>query len=269
MSGVVIVTKFSIAWKGALPSKAWIDYRFDLLKRTALPSLRQQTVRDLVWVIRTAPEWYTYVTSLFQQVELPCGSIKVLPHQPGLGVKLEDLADIHPDHEGFFITVPLDSDDALSRQAIERIVGASANVNGPTLFNLPSGVQLNWTTGELFYLTFRPHFQGPFRAIKNIQRETMLRGWGHHHTVRERLPMMIEVPGLNWLQVIHGKNLSNRIEYKRLVGPLRQMASRVLGPKFSSVDVSPVPDDRRQALLAEFGLSPLYKTSSVTLNGTT
>jgi hypothetical protein len=250
MSAVVIITRFSIRYKGVLPSEEWISYRFDLLKRTSLPSLSQQTVQNLAWVLSTAPEWYDYVSDLFQSVTIPNGVIKVIPQ----GAGPEGLQDIHPGVEEF-ITFRFDSDDALASRAIERVLAASAHQeDGEVLFNLPSGIQLDWKTGEMFYRTFKPHYQGPFLAVKNVSRARMLNIGGHHRKTREFF-RVVDVPGLNWVQVVHGKNVRNKIRKNVELARVLKWAVEVFrGPQALTADLRRVPRHLHQDLLAEFGI---------------
>lgn len=251
MSAVIITTRFSVRWKGVLPSEEWINHRFDLLKHISLPSLRQQTVQNIVWVLYTAPEWYGHVSDLFKSVTLPNGIIKVIPQN----IKSKDLQDIHPEAERF-MTFRLDSDDALSSKATERVLAASALEGGDkVLFNLPSGIQLNWTTGEMFYRTFRPHYQGPFLAVRNTSRDRILNTGGRHYEARRFFEKVVDVSGLNWVQVVHGGNLRNKvrknIELDRL---LKRAAEVILGPQIITADSCRVPSHLQQDLLAEFGI---------------
>jgi hypothetical protein len=250
MSAVVIVTRFSIRYKGVLPSEEWVGYRFDLLKRTSLPSLSQQTVQNLAWVLSTAPEWYDYVSDLFQSVTIPKGVIKVIPQ----GAGPESLQDIHPGVEEF-ITFRFDSDDALASRAIERVLAASAQQgDGEVLFNLPSGIQLDWKTGEMFYRTFRSHYQGPFLAVKNVSRARMLTIGGHHRKTRDFF-RVVDVPGLNWVQVVHRRNIRNKIRKNVQVAMVLKWAVEVFrGPQALTADLRRVPRHLHQDLLAEFGI---------------
>jgi hypothetical protein len=264
MSAVIIVTRFGVHWKKRLPSKEWIDYRFEILKRTALPSLKQQTIQNFVWVVKTAPEYYNYVTGLFKPVTLPNGVIKIVSQWPGNGVRLEGLQDIYPGVERF-ITFRFDSDDAFSPRAIERVLMASANITENTgdqiLFNLPSGIQLDWKTGEMFYLTFRSHRQGPYLAFTNASRERMLftgEGQGSHVIARRFANKVVHVSGLNWIQAVHGKNISSAIRYKkvRYKKPIVQLVSTaaILWPRLKIADTSCVPTHLQESILAEFGV---------------
>jgi hypothetical protein len=263
MSAVIIVTRFGIHWRDRLPSKEWIDYRFEILKRTALPSLKQQTIQNFIWVLKTAPEHHNYVTGLFKSVALPNAAIKIVSQRPGNGVRLEDLQDTYPGVERF-ITFLFDSDDALSSKAIERVLIASANIedtDDPILFNLPSGIQLDWETGEMFYLTFRPHRQGPYLAFMNASRDRMLfigEGKGGHVGARGFAKKVVHVSGVNWIQTIHGKNDSSVIRYKKLryKKPIVQLLSTaaILWPRLKIADASRVPTHIQESILAEFGV---------------
>jgi hypothetical protein len=257
---IIVVTNFSVAYKKVLPSKEWIDHRFELLKKTALSSLSQQTIQNFIWVLYTAPEWYDYTSNLFKSVTLPNGIIKVIKHSSKhVGGNPEDLQSIYPGEEKFII-FRLDSDDALSTKAIERVLEANANLeegNETILFNLPNGIQLDWNTGAMFYMTFRSDYQGPFWAVRKTSRDRLLYLGGHQNKAREYAMRTVDVPGLNWVQVVHGGNLANKISFynRRL---LKQAARIMLGPRLASVftsrNVKQVPNHLRESILAEFGI---------------
>jgi hypothetical protein len=261
MPAVIIVTRFSVYWKEVLPTKEWINSRFELLKRTALPSLQQQTRQNFVWVLKTAPEYYNYVADLFKSVSIPNSAIKIVSESPKGEARIEDVQDIHPGAERF-ITLRLDSDDALSSKAIERIAAASADeTDNEVLFNLPSGIQLDWDTGDMFYLTFRPHRQGPFLALMNTSRDSMLFAGGNkggHLTVRSAVEKVVDIGGLNWLQVVHGTNISNTMRYKKLryKPPVAKLfsAAALLWPRLKIADIHRVPAHLQESILAEFGV---------------
>ena len=101
----------------------------------------------------------------------------------------------------------------LHPDAINRVRTEDLNYTTRILYNLPYGVQIDWRTGQLFFRTFSSHHQGPFFAIRNLSRLQMLDTGGYHPTARQGLHFA-DIPGLNWMQVIHGGNIRNHIRYK-------------------------------------------------------
>ena len=164
------------------------------------------------------------------------------------------MEDIHPTASSF-ITIRLDSDDALSSKTLERILEVNARQEEKEmLLNIPSGIQLDWKTGEMLYRTFRPHYREPFLAIKNMTREKMLNTGKRHLQTRE-LYQIVDVPGLNWAQVVHGGNIRNQIRKNiNLIKIFKQAAEICFGSQLFSSDLSHVPKHLQQAVLADFGI---------------
>lgn len=205
--GVVVVTNFSIRRAGILPGIDWITSRFDLLKRTAYPSLVSQRVDGLLWLLRASGPVAAYVTSLAAQIPLPRGHVVVTTPQDQAGA----VAGFFPGAERF-LTARLDSDDAFLPTALPAALAACGVHRGPEpmLFNFRSGYQLDWRTGSMFPLTFPDVVQGPFLAVTNRGRDSMLDYGGEHRQARGGRSV-VDIEGPQWIQVVHGENLRNRI----------------------------------------------------------
>jgi hypothetical protein len=156
--GITVFTRFSLWHKGSIPTQEWIESRFALLKKITLPSLNQQSYEKFVWLIASSPQWYERTCALFDGINARQGiEIKVST----LPVPAHILSSIHVDATRF-VTVRLDSDDALQRDAIFRISVQSVVVPDGYLLNMPFGYKLDWNTRKVLCCKYHDTYQGPF-----------------------------------------------------------------------------------------------------------
>lgn len=225
---VIVKTRFSMRWRAELPSRAWIDERFELLKRVTLPSLRAQTAPEFDWVVLTDPDWYELALSRFGELSLPGGVITVVPARADVGVTEPGLLEGVRRGRSRFVTTRLDSDDALAPACLQRIAEAASRFeDGVGLINLPSGAVLDWESGELWRRRFRDHYQGPFYAVMHPTPHRMFDTGGDHRRARGSLPV-VALEGLSWLQVIHAGNIDNRIVGQSVAERLKEFVKGAL-----------------------------------------
>jgi hypothetical protein len=245
--GISVFTKFSERFKKQLPTAEWVESRFELLKRTALPSLNQQSQENFVWLISSAPEWHDKVRDLFETADVRSGIQIVISDKPVPRAVIETL---HTDSETF-ITAKLDSDDTLERETLSRLAVIGKSLPDRTLIDMPNGAQLNWNTGELMYMKFHKDFQGPFLAVKHDNRDQMFNlGGVVHRLARPRFDHLHTIPDLCWMRVIHGGNLVNR--FPKWTSRIRSFLG--LMPRDHFMTWTSVPQREREQLLAKCGV---------------
>lgn len=121
----------------------------------------------------------------------------------------------------FLITTRLDNDDAICKEYIETIQRA---FSGQTLefLEFRSGLQFNETTGELFAASYN---SGPFLSlIENRCGRPKTVYCCDHRKAAETAPLMRIELDRAWLQVVHQRNLKNRIEPNLKPEPLSLLA---------------------------------------------
>lgn len=250
----IVKTRFGIRHRGNLPDEEWIQSRFELMKRVTYPSLLKQTHQGFVWMVLTSPHWYNRVYKMFNELPLPDSQTVIIAEQK----EMQGLDAIHPGVDDT-VTIRLDCDDALFPNTIQSIVDACAGSTSDMLLDMPCGVQWNIETGNMAIIKNRPHYQGPFLAVRSTSRDRIGYTAGHHVKSRDEFDCVVTVEGIRWIQTINGSNWANQSEenivrrvYKKglrvasAIPPVRRM-----GLQFPHDDVLPVPDYMKADFLAE------------------
>jgi len=226
----IVVTRLAIRNEGAAdpPAEQWVRDRVALLRRLGWPAL-QRAGTGVAWVLVVDPERRALVTELVGDLDLPGGSVHVAE---GVGFA-PVTAELHldtPVHLGAerFVTLRLDSDDALLPGSIAAALAAADGAADGTLIDLPRGYQLDLDRGDLIEVSYRRWRQGPFLGLVHHQRSSMFDTGGEHTRARDgRDVRHVEVP--TWIQGVHGANVSNDRDQTpaavRLVRALRAVPS--------------------------------------------
>jgi hypothetical protein len=256
----IVVTRLAIRSQGAAdpPTERWVRDRVALLRRLAWPALRRAG-SGVAWVLVVDPERRELATELLGDVDLPGGSVHVAE---GVGF-VPATADLHldaPVHVGGdrFVTLRLDSDDALLPGSIDAVVAAATGAADGTLIDLPRGYQLDLDRGDLIEVSYRRWRQGPFLALVHHGRSTMLDTGGEHTQAREgREVRRVDRPA--WIQGVHGANVSNGRDAAsvatRLVRAVRAVPSGAAASAWRDGRV--VGSAEASALLAAAGIGDL------------
>ncbi len=256
-AAVIVKTRFSLRWRGALPSREWLESRFEMLKRITLPSLQAQTLPEFDWAILTDPELERDVAGLFRDVATP-GRASIVPVGSTEPTVSEEATESLRRGRDRFLVVRLDSDDALAPDALERIVAASRTLGDDEgLINLPSGVVLDWETGRAWKRRFRERYQGPFYALTHSNRDRVLFSGGDHRQAREGRRIAV-VPDVSWLQTVHPGNIDNRLP-GRTVGErvktfLKRTADALSPAEICIDDLEPLNPAESADFLERFGV---------------
>lgn len=174
------------------PSAEYVADRAQVLEGISAAALSKVTV-PFDWVWLCCPERLEQVVEVSDRV-MP----KVTVVEQG-GMAPDTLA---PDSERF-VTIRLDSDDALIPAAVDRLLEMDLEPN--TLVNWWQGYQLNWNTGEVANKEWPLRLQGPFLAVTHESRNDMLNFGGPHTFAREGRKVL-NVEGRQWVQTIHDRN---------------------------------------------------------------
>ena len=256
-TAVIVKTRFSLRWRGELPTREWLGQRLELLKKITLPSLEAQTMGQFDWAILTDPALEAEVCELFREVDTP-GRTTIVPVAATSPTVREEVSESLRRGRERFLIVRLDSDDALVPDALERIVCAAGDFGDEEgLVNLPSGVVLDWGTGRMWKREFRERYQGPFYALLHSNRQRVLFSGGDHRNAREGRRVAV-VPGLSWLQTVHAGNIDNRLYGRTVAERIKTFLKRTvdsLSPADIAIDdVKPLSRDESSTVLERFGV---------------
>jgi hypothetical protein len=208
----VLLTRFnlpSVSAESIIRAKeGWLQQRMELFETYCLPSVCSQGNREFHWIIYfdpESPEWLKcrirehrslglyqpFFRSSVSRAEL-CADIRTVVGTP----------------RAELITTNLDNDDGLAADFIDRVQSAGRKGERTALYIAQGLIK----SENRLYI-----FKDPRNAFCSV-RETWnspVTCWSNwHNLLGENMPV-IEIGGEpGWLQVIHGRNVSNRIRGK-------------------------------------------------------
>lgn len=221
----VILTRFNIRWdeQPTGPSLGtnldWLRDRFELFEQYCLPSILKQTRSSFSWIL-----FFDHETP--QEFADRARALSAL--HPGIrpvfcGVLTPDILrqsilDALPDQPQWLLTTRLDNDDGLHEDFVRDVQDAQ-RFAGAEVINCPFGIVLQGSRtykqrhgSNAFISLSEP--TSDFQTVLSIAR---------HVYAAETYPVQQVGRSPRWLQVIHGRNVSNRVRGRRL--PFRTAAT--------------------------------------------
>ena len=220
---VLTVFNVRLSHGGAMaPDRAWLEHRFRLFEEFCFPSVQAQTSADFTWFVffdTSTPDEFKRRIERFSVLRqfVPCYVSEVMGIESFSSMKASLIAPYLPFGATHVITSNLDNDDALHSHFVENVQKE---------FSGQEFEFLNFTNGFLYdqeqeRLYVRKHHSNPFVSLieKTEQARTV---WCAPHPEMARLGRVRQLATEPmWLQVIHGRNVSNSIADARRV-PLRR-----------------------------------------------
>jgi hypothetical protein len=211
----VVLTRFNLPSLGAesvvRAQKDWLVDRVALFERYCLPSVRAQAHRDFEWLIYFDPESPDWLMERIREWA-PGSFTPVMRESVSHDELLGDIAglfaarSVHFAEGDLLVTTNLDNDDGLARDFTERIRAAGSSVTRRTAVYLVNGLIRHGS--DIYRRTDRDN---AFCSVAEpwAGAQTCWVDW--HNMLRKQMPV-IELEGEPaWLQVVHDKNVSNRV----------------------------------------------------------
>lgn len=211
----VLMTRFNLATPGRELSirtqPGWLESRFDLFERYCLPSVAAQTEHNFCWIIyfdkdtppafrerieslRSVTNFHPYFTGLF----------------PASGWA-QSIAEVVAPQAPLLLTTRLDSDDALSKDFIERLhENVVAQTYALGAYNFTNGLTRR---GDRIYSLC--HTSNAFFSWLESSRNYQTACTIPHMEVAEQGHVYQLGGDPAWMQIIHDRNVSNRIRGRR------------------------------------------------------
>lgn len=209
-----IITRFNVkvdfgSTTGLDPD--WLEHRFDLFERFCYPSVRSQSNQNFKWLVyfdaETPEPFKSKILSYASwQNFIPVFLSEKFTDEVNRSIILRYL-DSQPD---FLITTRLDNDDAICRSFTGMIQSHFARQE-MQFITLPNGYV--WQDGRLYAFQY---LSNPFLSLverihtgTSDEFKTVLCG---SHTQVTKIGTLKQIRAEpSWLQVIHGKNVANRV----------------------------------------------------------
>ncbi len=206
-----VITRFNVATSyggGAPPDDDWLRHRIQLFETFTLPSVIGQTVEDFTWLVFFAPESPEFLSdAIGRWARCPRFNACVADGMDTGWVAGEAIRAEIDSRAGYIITTRLDNDDALCRTHLADVQAAFA-AQECVFLNSRSGVLLD-VERAVFKLASRS--VNPFiSCIERNQADLVTVMCADHEDVESQAPV-VELDGeCDWLQVQHGRNVSQR-----------------------------------------------------------
>jgi hypothetical protein len=202
----VILTRFNVKIEqSAPPGTAWLEDRFSLFERFCLPSVQAQTCGDFVWVIFCDPDIPArYRDRIAEYTRWSTLRPIYFRHQFEGGMVRAAVAELAKGYT-HLITSRLDNDDAICRTYVESVQQRFRGQQFEFL-NFTNGYV--WCDGRVWSAR---HGSNPFISLVERADRYSTVYCGNHMDLHEQGPVVQIAEPAGWLQVVHGRNLSNRV----------------------------------------------------------
>ena len=211
---VVLLTRFNLPTPGKerliRAQEGWLVERFALFERYTVPSVRSQSapVSWLVYLDPESPTWLLDAMARWQAEGLLHPVLREVVGPLDVASDLEALAGV--DAGGRVVTANLDNDDGLARDFVARLLAADPRLPTPVAVYVSRGLIRR---GDELY-EVRDRFNAFCAVAESAARPVTC--WAEWHNLMPQWMPVVEVGGgPGWLQVVHGRNVSNRVRGRR------------------------------------------------------
>ncbi|MEW1982225.1 glycosyltransferase [Citricoccus sp. NPDC079358] len=205
----VLLTRFNVPTPGResliRAQDGWLRDRIVLFEKYCLPSVLAQTTPDFEWIIYFDPEsprWFT------DWVDGWCTDRRFHAIYRASISREELLSDVRSVTGGrarTLLTTNLDNDDGLATDFVERLQAAVTGQRREALY-LTSGIVLQDTAA---YLRHDP--VNAFCSVAEPWNDPVMAWADWHNRLGRAMPVVQVGGGPGWLQVVHGRNVSNTV----------------------------------------------------------
>jgi hypothetical protein len=212
----------------------WLSHRFNLFERFCYPSVRAQTNSNFQWLVyfdSETPEPFKERISQFTEWKnfLPIYVDTEFSDQ----LNREIVSDLIHKETSYLITTRMDNDDAVCKNFIHLIQENSEETEFKFI-SFVNGYVLD--TARLYSFSY---LNNPFISLVERINPSCLGGFrtilcGEHSQLSELGNIKRIETDSTWLQVVHGKNVSNRIR------GVRQPIQKLLDNRFA-IDTTKLP----------------------------
>ena len=206
----VLLTRFNLPSAGResliRAQEGWLQERIGLFERFAVPSVRRQD-HPVSWLVYLDPESPAWLLEKMADLRGDLALVAVLR----TSVSRQDLVADLRQHAGVgagdrLVTMNLDNDDGLADDVVARMCAADPGQGRPTALYVVNGLVRN---RDRLYL--RTDSANAFCAVAEPGFEPVTCWADWHNLLGQSMPQ-IEIDGPpGWLQVVHGRNVSNRV----------------------------------------------------------
>lgn len=210
-----LITRFNLPSRGheslIRAQENWLRERVALFERYCLPSVLQQTCDDVTWIIYFDPDspgwlhdWIAMHVSAGHFVALFRTEVSQTELLADLRAAAGEMTG------GTLVTSNLDNDDGIAIDFVARVRGQVRAGERMAIY-LSEGLIRQ---GSALYRFSYPH--NPFCSVAEPWEgaRTCWADW--HNLLGHHMPVTVDAGAPGWLQVVHGRNVSNRARGDRV-----------------------------------------------------
>ena len=235
----VLLTRFNLPSVGVeeviRAREGWLRERMQLFERYCLPAVLAQQGPRPKWLIYLDPHSPVWLLERMGELAIEGTLAPVLRETVSRAELVSDLRDVVPHPGDVLITTNLDNDDGLAPDFSARLRAVRTDHARSAVY-LTRGIVA--TEDALFLHTDR---NNAFCSVREPWAEPVTAWAGYHNELSRSMPVVHLQGPPGWLQVVHGRNVSNRVRGRR-VDPAAYR------PVFPGVRV---PDSRRVDLVRD------------------
>lgn len=211
----VFLTRFNLPSEGVeslIRSRGdWLRERVDLFEKYTVPSVLSQTRPEFSWVVYLDPDSPQWLRERMRAHERSGLILKYQVPRSAADVAA-DIGSILEPQVDHVITSNIDNDDGLARDFVDRLHDAVGSTERTGIYFARGLIKHG---PDLYVHTDRSN---AFAAVAE-RREDMLTCWvDWHNRLGRHMPVKVVGGGPAWLQVVHERNVSNRVK-GHLVSP--------------------------------------------------
>lgn len=206
----VLVTRFNLPSPGPesliRAQDGWLQDRVDLFERYTVPSVRAQTRKSFRWIVYFDPESPNWLIE--RLAPLAAGGVFTPIYRETASWRdvAADARDVTGGHGATLLTSNLDNDDAIAANFVERLQAMARPGRREALY-LGEGLILSRSRT---FVRFDP--ENAFCSVAEPWGGGAVTAWRDwHNLLHDHMPVRIDRGRPAWLQVIHGRNVSNRV----------------------------------------------------------
>ena len=223
-----MLTRYNVKRQNSqqIPDDEWMEQRFRLFKQYCLPSIINQTNQNFIWLIYfssdTKFEYKELIESISKFGKLFHVNYVNNQYEMNQAVK-KDIKKLLGENSQFVLTTRLDNDDALHKDAIKRIQkeavkqGSLLSESNPELaINMKCGYCLK-VEPCIEVISHHNNVSSPFMSLLEkiefkINLSTVISRYHSSFYYQPSCPLIQIDDHRYWLQIIHGKNVSNGVK---------------------------------------------------------
>ncbi len=245
----ILITRFNLPkrWNSdkqgnEILDTVWLEERFDLFEIFCIPSIEGQTCKDFEWWVYFDENTDSFFKKRIESIERKHPIFKPKYEKSYDDFEANMPTEIHDslkkENKDWLITTRFDNDDMLAKDTIA-ILQKKINYKNDSLLEIPWGYTLELNSKPKPKLRKIKLELNPFISyVEKVEKDRVIKSvYFYEHTEWRDVNSIIVSNRPQWVQVIHDKNLFNRISGE-LVSPLNFNSRFIFNRKVLNLKVS-------------------------------